>query len=554
MQLLSFLYQLRISKVALLLIMLASVIGGFSNTALLMVIHHALTRYGVADTKSLLAFIGLSLFIPSIGIVSQSLLTWLSERSLYRLRVRLCRQIVSTPLHRLEEIGATTLSTTLTTDVIAIADALTNLPTFITGIFIVVGCLAYLAWISWRPVVVLLGILLLLIVIAQLIQVPGKRLMGRLREGVDVMYDHFRSLTEGVKELKLHQARRESFLKEFTEAAGLIRRYKVKVTIIFAASGGSSGLLLFSALGALIFALPSVIVMKMETVVGYVLTMLYMFGHLSALIRSLSELAYANVCVKKLSSLQLALITGKAEVHSVHKLAAAHNWSRLELVGVTHAYKRESGDKDFVLGPLDLTLSPGELIFVTGGNGSGKTTLAKLLTGLYAPESGEIRLNDRRIDDENREAYRQHFAAIFSDFHLFKKLLGFDFPDLDQQAEYYLKRLQLENKTRVKNGELSTINLSQGQRKRLALLTVFLEDRPIYLFDEWAADQDRFFKEFFYLTLLPELKQRGKTVIVISHDDGYYYLGDRVIRLEYGKLKDDGQVRAHPIKFQAPNR
>jgi putative ATP-binding cassette transporter len=546
MQLLSFLYGLRISKVALFLIAVASIVSGLSATALLALIHSALARRGQVDTKLMLAFAGLCLFMALVGIVSRTLLAWLSERALYNLRIMLCRQIMSTPLRRLEEIGASKLLTTLTADVITIADVLTNLPSFITDIFIVTGCLIYLAWLSWQPFVFLLGVILFSIVTVQLMQLPGKRILTRLREGVDVLYEHFRSLIEGIKELKLHQARRRAFLEEeFTATAGSIRRHKVKAVTFFAVSGGWASLLLFGALGALIFALPSVINISVEVTTGYVMTTLYMSGSLSNLITFLSEIASANVCVKKLSSLQLALDAEKAEYNTCPETTVLYNWKSLELVGVTHSYKGDNGSNNFVLGPLDLTLRPGELVFITGGNGSGKTTLAKLLTGLYAPEGGEIRLNDQSIDDESRERYRQHFSAIFSDFYLFKKLLGLITPDLDQQAEFYLKRLQLEDKTQVRDGNLSTVSLSQGQRKRLALLTAFLENRPIYLFDEWAADQDPFFRDFFYRALLPELKVSGKTVIVISHDDRYYGIGDRVIKLEYGKLEHDIRMRDH---------
>src|SRR5438128_1629868 len=169
-----------------------------------------------------------------------------------------------------------------------------------------------------------------------------------------------------------------------------------------------------------------------------------------------------------------------------------------------------------------MTLSPGEIVFLTGGNGSGKTTCAKLLTGLYTPDSGEVRFDGRPITDENRAFYRQYFSAVFYDFYLFDRLLGLDVQPFDPRIPRYLCLLQLDRKVQVDNGFLSTTDLSQGQRKRLALLTAYLEDRPIYLFDEWAADQDPGFKEVFYHQLLPELKRRGKTVVVISHDDRYF--------------------------------
>ncbi|HEX7774274.1 MAG TPA: cyclic peptide export ABC transporter, partial [Pyrinomonadaceae bacterium] len=214
-------------------------------------------------------------------------------------------------------------------------------------------------------------------------------------------------------------------------------------------------------------------------------------------------------------------------------------WQTLELAGVTHAYYRESEDDNFVLGPIDLTFNRGELVFLTGGNGSGKTTFAKLLTGLYIPESGEIRLDKNIVTDETRDDYRQNFSVVFSDFYLFETLLGLENNATDAQAQHYLQQLHLNHKVTVENGALSTTSLSSGQRKRLALLTAYLEDRPFYVFDEWAADQDPLFKKIFYHQLLPELKSRNKTILVISHDEAYYHIADRVVRLNYGMLESD---------------
>jgi len=214
-------------------------------------------------------------------------------------------------------------------------------------------------------------------------------------------------------------------------------------------------------------------------------------------------------------------------------------------VEVTHTYHREQSEYNFVLGPVNLSLRPGELVFLVGGNGSGKTTLAKLLVGLYQPESGTICLNGQPVTDANREAYRQLFSVVFSDFYVFEQLLGLVTPELDTQARYYLIRFHLDHKVRVTEGVLSTTELSQGQRKRLALLNAYLEDRPCYVFDEWAADQDPLFKELFYTRLLPELQARGKLVVVITHDDKYFHLADRLLKLEDGRL-DENPIRPNP--------
>lgn len=195
---------------------------------------------------------------------------------------------------------------------------------------------------------------------------------------------------------------------------------------------------------------------------------------------------------------------------------------------------REAG---FLLGPIDLSVKSGELIFIVGSNGSGKSTLAKLITGLYTPRSGNIFLNDTPITAANIEWYRQHFATTFSDVYLFDRYLGLADPQIDREIGKYLKEFQLDRQVSVNNGVLSTTSLSQGQRKRLALLTAFLEDRPIYLFDEWASDQDPVFREIFYQQMLMQLKERGKLVIVITHDDRYFHLADRILKLNYGRVE-----------------
>ncbi len=163
----------------------------------------------------------------------------------------------------------------------------------------------------------------------------------------------------------------------------------------------------------------------------------------------------------------------------------------------------------------------------------------KLLSGLYVPEAGAIQIDGTLITDANRAEYRQLFSVIFSDFYLFDRLLGLETRQREGQIHDYLVQLQLQHKVQVQGGKLSRTALSQGQRKRLALLSAYLEDRPIYIFDEWAADQDPVFKEVFYSQLLPELKQRGKTVVVVSHDDRYFDRADRAVKLDFGKVLYD---------------
>jgi putative ATP-binding cassette transporter len=198
--------------------------------------------------------------------------------------------------------------------------------------------------------------------------------------------------------------------------------------------------------------------------------------------------------------------------------------------------EERGGEAPFVLGPISLALHPGELVFVVGGNGSGKSTFVKVLTGLYPLSEGSVTLAGTTVTDANREWYREHFSVVFSDFYLFNRLLGQTASQVERLAPQYLRLLHMEQKVTVQERTFSTTDLSQGQRKRLALVTAYLEDRPIYVFDEWAADQDPQYKEIFYHTLLPDLRKRGKLVVVITHDDRYFHLGDQVVKLEDGKI------------------
>jgi putative ATP-binding cassette transporter len=400
------------------------------------------------------------------------------------------------------------------------------------------GCLLYITWLSWKVFLIVLGLSVVALGSCRELLKRGGQLLTKAREDQDLLFNQFRTVTEGVKELKLHYQRRQDFLAEDLQTtAGEFRRHNIGGLTLFAITDSWGKLIFFFAVGCVLFVLPNLMTINAQTLSGYVLTFTYLIGPMESISNKLPILSKANVSLHKIEVLGLSLAS-RAETATVPPKFKS-SWQCLGLKGVTHTYRSEQEDMNFTLGPIDLTLQPGELVLIIGGNGSGKSTLAKLIAGLYIPESGEIWLDKQPITSPNREWYRQHFSVIFSDFYLFERLLGFDRPDLDTQARYYLRQLQLDHKVKVEHGKLSTTALSQGQRKRLALLTAYLEDRPIYLFDEWAADQDPTFKELFYTQFLPQLRDKGKTVLAISHDEQYFHMADRLIKLDYGKVVYD---------------
>jgi putative ATP-binding cassette transporter len=543
MKLISFL--LKYSPVSVTLAVVIGLISGVSNAALLALFNVALRGGDSSISRKTLiwCFVALCIFLPLTRYISEMLLTRLAQDALFNLRMRLCRQILDAPLRHLEELGAPRLMTALADDVPVITGTLVVFPLLCINIAVAVSGLIYLGILSWVMLLAVLGFMVIGIISYQLPIIKAMRSLALARDDADHLFTHFRDLTQGTKELKLHSRRREAFMTRVLQAtAASLRKHNIAGMGIYTAAASWGQTLVFVVIGLVLFVLPGVQHTDAQSLTGYTITLLYLMTPLQVIMNTIPTLGRASIALQKVEQLGLELTAQGTEGDAAAPPEQLPPFERMDLVGVTHVYHREGEKENFTLGPIDITLNAGELVFLVGGNGSGKTTLAKLIIGLYIPEGGELRLNGKSVTDENRELFRQHFSVVFSDFHLFEILLGLDSRELDEQARHYLAQLQLTHKVEVKEGVLSTLELSQGQRKRLALLTAYLEDRPIYLFDEWAADQDPLFKEIFYYQLLPELKARGKTVVVISHDDHYYQVADRIIKLDYGKIDYESTV------------
>jgi putative pyoverdin transport system ATP-binding/permease protein len=529
-------FLIKASWKAMAIAITTGLISGVTSAALIAIVNTSLNSN--SSGSWLYPFIGIGATSLVTGIISQFVLIDLAQNSVYELRLRLSRQILAAPFQKLEELGASKLLVTLTDDVSSLSNSISILPFLCIDIAIISSCLIYLAYLSGVVFAVTIVLLVVALVSIQLMIIRANKLFYGARVENDRLLHLFQSITDGIKELKLHWHRRQEFIDlDLKDSAAVSRDKNIKALRIFSMAAVVGQLIFFMIMGILIFAMPKLIQLTPAMLSGYILTLTYLMSPFANILGRLPLLLRAGVAIEKIESMGL-ILTENLEI-SNSPPATSPQVKSLELAKIEHIY--QGGEQNFHLGSIDLKFSTDRLIFIVGGNGSGKSTLAKLLTGLYIPEIGEIKLNGETIDSDNREWYRQHFSVVFGDFFLFNKLLGTgkDSAKLDAEAQDYLQLLQIEHKVQIKDGVLSTTNLSQGQRKRLALLTAYLEDRPIFLFDEWAADQDPVFRDIFYHQLLPDLKQRGKLVFAISHDDRYFHLADRVIKLDYGKVESD---------------
>jgi len=522
------------SRSTLALTVLFGLVSGAMNAGMLAIVNAAMFRPQGKLATLLAAFVGLCILAPITRIISELLLMRLGQNAIFTLRMDLSRQVLSVPLRRLENAGVHRILSVLTDDIPNLTNMVATVPILCINLGVIVSCLVYMGWLRWQLLAIVLVFMVLGIFTYRLGISRATPHFRRARETENQLQKHFQGLLYGTKELKVHRQRREVFLaSKLGWAAESFRAEILKGLSIYTIAASWGQLLVFIVIGLSIFGFKSALDLRGSVLTGFTLALLYLMNPLQIVMNAAAGFTRARVAVQNIQEFGLTL-TASPIAEDQEEIRPGTG--SLKLTNVSYTYWHEDSAEQFTLGPLDLTIEPGELFFITGGNGSGKTTLAKLIVGLYTPETGEISYNGNAITEHNLDSYRQKFSVVFSDYFLFESLIGMEGEQLDARTMKYLTMLRLEQKVRVENGVFSTLNLSQGQRKRMALLACCMEDRSICFFDEWAADQDPVFKEIFYYSILPGLKAQGKTIIVISHDDRYYHIADRIVNLESGRV------------------
>ncbi|SFU37761.1 cyclic peptide export ABC transporter [Nitrosospira multiformis] len=544
-------YLINQSRVLLAGASLVTVFHGACSVFLVAQINSALTATESERGTMALIFIATAVAVMLSYVSAAILFERLGQRAHAELRSFVARKVLAADYRNLETVGAARIQSALAEHCTHVAEFFVSFPVILMNAVIVAGCLLYMAWLSWQVFLLAILVVGLGSVGYHLAHLRAIRHLNIASEEQDKLFSYFRSLTDGAKELRLNNRKRKAFYEDVLSGSiETVRRERTFGMSVFVASGGWAQFLLYGFIGMVLFALVSDGPDRALVMTGYALVFVYMVGPLEALLLNIPRANLAKVSAERIEEITRAMTTLEIETDN----SSLSGLEFIALQGVLHRYYHEQSDELFTLGPIDLDFRPGEITFLVGGNGSGKTTLAKLLVGLYPPEEGQIVFNGKVVDETNRDRYRQLFSTVFSDFHLFDRLLETGRVDLDDEGNRLLAKLHLQNKVKVQNGAFTTLALSQGQRKRLALVVAYLENRPFFIFDEWAADQDPVFKEVFYRELLPELRAMGKAVLVISHDDRYFHLADRLIRMESGcltfngrpSLKDAAQAIAAP--------
>lgn len=530
----------------LLLSVIAGMGAGAATVSLLATINEVLNRPGGMAGGLLLTFVSLCAMALLGRAVSDISINHVGQRLVAQVRKSLAQKILAAPIDALERYRTHRLMPVLTQDVDMISDVAFALASTLIALAIAMGCLVYLAFLSLPLFGLLLVALALGTTIQTLAQARGIAGFWKAREHEEQLHKAYRGISEGAKELRMHRVRRRRIFGEQIEGTvDAIRDINRKAinTYVLATAFGSA---LFFLLIALILGWASLRTMEPVVLSGFVLVLLFLKGPVDQIAGALPGVGRARVAFQRIADLSARFASPEPHLPLDRPSVDLPFEDTIELRDVRYAFDAPQGGQPFVLGPVNLSLRKGELVFVVGDNGSGKTTMIKLLLGLYAPQEGAVVLDGKAVTAEARDDYRQLFTTVFSDFYLFEDLVageeGGRMPALPEAASPYLERLEIAHKVSVKDGVFSTVDLSTGQRKRLALVHAYMEGRPVLVFDEWAADQDPAFRHLFYTELLPELRAKGHLLVVISHDDRYFHLADRVVQMRAGQIVDDQQV------------
>lgn len=565
-------HLIRQSRQLFIAALVASVVSGVCSVLLVAQINRALTVAPAGRESLALVFAAVAVGALISHVLAAVLFERLGQKAQAEMRRFISHRVLATDFRRMEEIGGARIQSALSEHSAKVAEFFVSFPAILVNGVVVGGCLIYMAMLSLPVFLSAIVVIGLGSVGYHLAHVRAIRHLDVASREQDRLFGHFRSLVDGAKELRLNRRKREVFSQEVLgRSIDTVRHERALGMSIFLASASWGNFLIYAFIGLVLFVLVGDVPDRARIMTGFALVFVYMTTPLEALLINLPRANLARVSAARIDEITRDMDDlgdaehsggkGLRDVVPLRPLPVGQAaptlppgppgpFTGLSLRGVRHRYYHEGTDDLFTLGPVDLDFAPSQITFLVGGNGSGKTTLAKLITGLYAPESGEVRLNGVLVDTASRDEMRQIFAAVFSDFHLFDRLLAGG-PDVDVRGNRLIGRLQLQHKVQVQGGAFTTRELSQGQRKRLALVEACLEDRPFFIFDEWAADQDPLFKDVFYREVLPELRAMGKTVLVISHDDRYFHLADRLVRMESGQVLSQVAVQADEGRGEA---
>lgn len=519
-----------------------SLINGIGSALIIFTINESFNR-NLEYSKELLVYFVFALlfFVYTIKLLQGRMIVITNEIA-YEKRMSMIDKIMCSSYQAIETIGRDRIFSGLNNDCAALAQLPGMIIRFASNFLTLTFCLSYLLTKSIWAFIASLGIILLNGFISFITSRTARKYWEKNRDIQDTYFGQLQDLVNGSKELVLNKLRRFAFWLDMKKYSRMSTELNKAASIKFLNFSLYNTLMYNIVFGVVVFIFPIIILnLDVNQLRENLFIVFYMIGPFGAIAGVIPQLTQLNINLKRINKLIAELnevSTGDETIEQEINISYPEKIS-MQFEDVVYKYiTKNKGDEkeesEFALGPISIEIKSGEIVFITGGNGSGKSTLGKLITGLYAPKEGKILINGKEAELKKQN---ELFSSVYSDFCLFRKLYGIDYLQKKDVTIEYLNMMQIKDKVEINDeGEFKSIDLSTGQRKRLAFVVSCLEDKPMVLFDEWAAEQDPEFRSYFYNELLPMLKNQGKGVIVITHDDRFFDKADKMIKLERGKL------------------
>ncbi|HEB9328158.1 TPA: multidrug ABC transporter permease/ATP-binding protein [Campylobacter coli] len=499
--------------------------------------------YLLKNTQNIpiLYFIALLIVFFLSSTIVELGLSIFGQNFIFKMQRRVVKQILDTSLLKVAKVGKARILASLGSDVRNISFGLLRLPDFLQSSILILCTSAYLCYLSPQIFTLCAIWIIVVFTINNFLMMKVYAYFRKARENDDALQNNYQNILDGHKELLINRYRAKLYYEdEFESNARSKKKNSTLGNLFNNLSSNFTNVALLALVGVEFYLALEFKWASVAEATTIALSILFLRTPLVSMIGSFPTLLLAKIALDKIAKLELDDYKEHFEKTNFIK-----DWRQISFKNTSFSY-----DDNFHLNPVNLDLKKGELIFLIGKNGSGKSTFCMLLTGLFKPSEGEIFVDDMKIDDDNLDIYRSLVSAVFSDFHLFTKTLAKEkFAD-EEKITSWLEFLELKGKTRVEDHELVLTKLSTGQKKRLAMLIALLEERDILVLDEWAADQDPVFRRFFYKKLLPLLKEQGKTIFAITHDDAYFDSADRIFLAEGGNISE---LKGENIKELAKN-
>jgi putative ATP-binding cassette transporter len=518
-------------------IMLMATISGLANGILLAIINTAAEQISNQSAEArffLLYLTAFALFVYTQRYaLSQA--TIAVEELIRQIRVRIADKIRRSELRFIEETGSASMYAPLTKDTNLISQTAITLVMSGQSVIVFVFSACYLAWLS--PLSLLITVVFIgstMMMYLSHHKTISEELYSASQKETQ-FFETFGHILEGFKELKINSRKNDDVFLHIEQISRETSELKITSGLRLVTTMMFGQVTFYILLVILVFIMPLFSPIHSEVIFKITATILFITGPVNQFVSTMPIFVKANIAIDSLYQLETQLDEMAGHQTEPVGISPIQTFQEIRLADMTFHYRDKSGKTLFSLSSINLTLKQGEMLFIVGGNGSGKSTLLKLLTGLYYPATGFLYVDDDEIDSSNYQSYRELFAIIFTDFHLFDRLYGLGEVD-ESRLKSLLRLMELNKKTKYIDGKFTNLELSTGQKKRLAFIAAVLEDKPIYIFDELAADQDPQFRKQFYEVILPDLKKQGKTIIAVTHDDKYFHVADRVLKMEYGQL------------------